>query len=81
MDEVCLYLVNKSNLSSFIFRTAIVSDNVFICYSDEHGDRPRPLPDVPEMKGAKDLTERKESPHWDFDVRSVPQHILLFFIL
>lgn len=36
--------------------------------SDEHGDRPRPLPDVPEMKGAKDLTERKESAHWDFDV-------------
>ncbi|XP_057519006.1 E3 ubiquitin-protein ligase ORTHRUS 2-like [Amaranthus tricolor] len=35
--------------------------------SDEHGDRPRPLPDVPELKKALQLTERKESPHWDFD--------------
>ncbi|KNA21574.1 hypothetical protein SOVF_041990 [Spinacia oleracea] len=36
--------------------------------SDDHGDRPRPLPDVPELKKAKHLTVRKESPHWDFDV-------------
>ncbi|XP_021731931.1 E3 ubiquitin-protein ligase ORTHRUS 2-like [Chenopodium quinoa] len=35
--------------------------------SDEHGDRPRPLPNVPELKGAKQLTVRKESPHWDYD--------------
>ncbi|XP_074317137.1 E3 ubiquitin-protein ligase ORTHRUS 2-like [Silene latifolia] len=36
--------------------------------SDEHGDRPRPLPKVPELKKALQLTERKESAHWDFDV-------------
>lgn len=35
--------------------------------SDEHGDRPRPLPDVPELVDALQLTVRKESPHWDFD--------------
>ncbi|KAH9613631.1 hypothetical protein KSS87_019946 [Heliosperma pusillum] len=35
--------------------------------SDEHGDRPRPLPNVPELKKALQLTERKESAHWDFD--------------
>ncbi|KAM0936010.1 putative [histone H3]-lysine(4) N-trimethyltransferase chromatin regulator PHD family [Dioscorea sansibarensis] len=35
--------------------------------SDEHGDRPRPLPTIKELKNATDITERKESPAWDFD--------------
>ncbi|GLT63525.1 hypothetical protein SLA2020_360840 [Shorea laevis] len=35
--------------------------------SDENGDRPRPLPSIPELKVATDATERKESPCWDFD--------------
>ncbi|EOA33907.1 hypothetical protein CARUB_v10021399mg [Capsella rubella] len=35
--------------------------------SDEHGDRPRPLPDIPELDMATDLFERQESPSWDFD--------------
>ncbi|CAH2046448.1 unnamed protein product [Thlaspi arvense] len=35
--------------------------------SDEHGDRPRPLPNVPELKMATDLFERNESPSWDFN--------------
>ncbi|KAG7658586.1 Zinc finger PHD-type [Arabidopsis suecica] len=35
--------------------------------SDEHGDRPRPLPDVPELENATDLFVRKESPSWGFD--------------
>ncbi|KAJ4973697.1 hypothetical protein NE237_006871 [Protea cynaroides] len=35
--------------------------------SDEHGDHPRPLPSIPELKKAMDITERKESPHWDYD--------------
>ncbi|KAM1185860.1 hypothetical protein ACFX2G_015432 [Malus domestica] len=35
--------------------------------SDEHGDRPRPLPDIPELKAAKDITVRKGSPSWEFD--------------
>ncbi|KAJ0105303.1 hypothetical protein Patl1_19707 [Pistacia atlantica] len=37
--------------------------------SDEYGDRPRPLPVIQEFKKATDITERKESPSWDFDVR------------
>ncbi|XP_010414802.1 PREDICTED: E3 ubiquitin-protein ligase ORTHRUS 2-like [Camelina sativa] len=35
--------------------------------SDEQGDRPRPIPNVPELNMATDLFERKESPSWDFD--------------
>ncbi|MCL7049021.1 hypothetical protein MKW94_012007 [Papaver nudicaule] len=35
--------------------------------SDEHGDRPRPLPVIKELKGAIDVTDRKESPSWDYD--------------
>ncbi|TYG92113.1 hypothetical protein ES288_A11G004300v1 [Gossypium darwinii] len=35
--------------------------------SDEHGDGPRPLPAIPELKKATDVFERKESPSWDFD--------------
>ncbi|KAB1217541.1 E3 ubiquitin-protein ligase ORTHRUS 2 [Morella rubra] len=35
--------------------------------SDEHGDRPRPLPAISELKKATEITERKESPSWDFD--------------
>lgn len=37
-------------------------------FSDEHGDQPRPLPSVKELNSATDITERKESPAWDFDV-------------
>lgn len=36
--------------------------------SDEHGDHPRPLPVIKELKDATDITERKESPSWDYDV-------------
>ncbi|KAK4763620.1 hypothetical protein SAY87_013058 [Trapa incisa] len=35
--------------------------------SDEHGDRPRPLPAVKELKNAIDITERKGCPSWDYD--------------
>ncbi|GMJ06615.1 ORTHRUS 2, VARIANT IN METHYLATION 1 [Hibiscus trionum] len=35
--------------------------------SDEHGDLPRPLPSIPELKKATDILERKGSPSWDFD--------------
>ncbi|KAJ0054451.1 hypothetical protein Pint_01292 [Pistacia integerrima] len=34
--------------------------------SEVHGDRPRPLPVIPELKNAVDITKRKESPSWDF---------------
>ncbi|XP_074563030.1 E3 ubiquitin-protein ligase ORTHRUS 2-like [Curcuma longa] len=35
--------------------------------SDDHGDRPRPLPAIKELKNATDVIERKESPAWDYD--------------
>uniref|UniRef100_A0ACD5UJ26 Uncharacterized protein n=1 Tax=Avena sativa TaxID=4498 RepID=A0ACD5UJ26_AVESA len=35
--------------------------------SDLYGDRPRPLPKIKELQGATDITERKESPSWDYD--------------
>ncbi|KAL1215217.1 E3 ubiquitin-protein ligase ORTHRUS 2 [Cardamine amara subsp. amara] len=35
--------------------------------SDEHGDRPRPIPNIPELKKATDLFVRKDTPSWDFD--------------
>ncbi|KAL6192064.1 hypothetical protein ACLB2K_038451 [Fragaria x ananassa] len=35
--------------------------------SDVHGDHPRPLPAIKELKNATDITERKESPSWDYD--------------
>ncbi|XP_022017396.1 uncharacterized protein LOC110917089 isoform X5 [Helianthus annuus] len=38
--------------------------------SDENGDRPRPLPVIKELKDANDVTERKGSPSWDYDVAS-----------
>ncbi|MCL7051694.1 hypothetical protein MKW94_011369, partial [Papaver nudicaule] len=35
--------------------------------SDEHGDRPRPLPVIKELKQATDITVRKAQPSWDYD--------------
>ncbi|WVZ95650.1 hypothetical protein U9M48_041384 [Paspalum notatum var. saurae] len=35
--------------------------------SDDHGDRPRPLPKIKELQGASDITERKGRPSWDYD--------------
>ncbi|PIN05843.1 Histone-lysine N-methyltransferase [Handroanthus impetiginosus] len=35
--------------------------------SDEHGDRPRCLPVIPELRQAIDVSERKDSPSWDYD--------------
>ncbi|XP_050375965.1 E3 ubiquitin-protein ligase ORTHRUS 2-like [Argentina anserina] len=35
--------------------------------SDEHGDRPRPLPIIPELKKATSTIERKSSPSWDLE--------------
>ncbi|MCL7034230.1 hypothetical protein MKW94_005269 [Papaver nudicaule] len=34
--------------------------------SDEHGDRPRPLPVITELSGATDVTERKDTSFWDY---------------
>ncbi|CAD6226091.1 unnamed protein product [Miscanthus lutarioriparius] len=35
--------------------------------SDGHGDRPRPLPDIPELEGATDINGRDEQPSWAYD--------------
>lgn len=35
--------------------------------SDEHGDRPRQLPNISELNHAIDVFERVESPAWDYD--------------
>lgn len=35
--------------------------------SDENGDRPRPLPTIPELKNATDISERKGVASWDYD--------------
>uniref|UniRef100_A0A7N0US12 RING-type E3 ubiquitin transferase n=1 Tax=Kalanchoe fedtschenkoi TaxID=63787 RepID=A0A7N0US12_KALFE len=35
--------------------------------SDEHGDRPRELPEIPELALAENLVARVEQPSWDFD--------------
>ncbi|KAI3837077.1 hypothetical protein MKW98_005410 [Papaver atlanticum] len=35
--------------------------------SDEHGDRPKPLPVIQELNGATNVTERTDSPSWDYD--------------
>ncbi|KAL2329405.1 hypothetical protein Fmac_022832 [Flemingia macrophylla] len=35
--------------------------------SDDHGDRPRPLPVIRELKKATVIFERTETPSWDFD--------------
>ncbi|XP_061362839.1 E3 ubiquitin-protein ligase ORTHRUS 2-like [Gastrolobium bilobum] len=35
--------------------------------SDDHGDRPRPLPAIRELKKATTIFERTETPSWDFD--------------
>ena len=60
--------------------------SVFFCYalnvelycSDELGDRPRPLPSIPELKKATDMFVRTESPSWDFDVSTA--HPLFSFL-
>lgn len=44
---------------------------VYLDCSDDRGDQPRPLPDIPELKNALDITKRKEGPSWDFDVSAL----------
>ncbi|XP_062199482.1 E3 ubiquitin-protein ligase ORTHRUS 2-like [Phragmites australis] len=38
--------------------------------SDDHGDRPRPLPKIKELQGATDITERKGRSSWDYDEKA-----------
>ena len=66
MDKVCS---SRNCLICFYSELQIKFSDFH--YSDEHGDRPRPLPPIPELKKATDLSERKESPSWDFDVSDI----------
>ncbi|KAL5811920.1 hypothetical protein ACOSQ3_026870 [Xanthoceras sorbifolium] len=43
--------------------------------SDEHGDWPRPLPVIPELENAMDITKRKKGSSWDFITRLLQQQI------
>ncbi|KAH7557064.1 hypothetical protein JRO89_XS11G0039900 [Xanthoceras sorbifolium] len=36
--------------------------------SDEYGDWPRPLPVIPKLENAVDITKRKEGSSWDFNM-------------
>ncbi|KAL5810178.1 hypothetical protein ACOSQ4_026746 [Xanthoceras sorbifolium] len=36
--------------------------------SDEYGDWPRPLPEIPKLENAVDITKRKEGSSWDFNM-------------
>lgn len=80
--DICLWdattnlLLGRGLLfSHFTFLSCLYQNLMFlklilcnINCSDEHGDRPRPLPVIKELAGASDVTDRKESPSWDFDV-------------
>ncbi|KAL6225691.1 hypothetical protein ACLB2K_004540 [Fragaria x ananassa] len=59
-------IMNSQHLRSNIAVPAQLTFAKSFC-SDVHGDHPRPLPDIKELKNATDITERKESPSWDYD--------------
>ncbi|GMP57430.1 hypothetical protein CsSME_00021533 [Camellia sinensis var. sinensis] len=40
-------------------------------FNDDHGDHPRPLPTIKELKNATDITERKGAASWDYDEEKV----------
>lgn len=65
MDKVCC-LFGQSHYPFYVI--SFVCSHLCKFYSDTHGDRPRPLPAIEELKGAKDVTERKGAPAWDYDV-------------
>lgn len=62
------FLCNNSNPFYLGFNHVLFT--LIYIGSDEHGDRPRALPLIKELKGATDVTERKGAPAWDYDVRS-----------
>ncbi|KAJ0644557.1 hypothetical protein HanRHA438_Chr16g0756441 [Helianthus annuus] len=75
---VCLQLhgeVGKEAMKCLERQTSeTLSDHVRVSpyefhFSDENGDRPRPLPVIKELKDANDVTERKGSPSWDYDLK------------
>lgn len=59
---VSILLIIPSVLSTFSFNL------LQLMCSDENGDLPRPLPTIPELKNATDISERKGVASWDYDV-------------
>lgn len=55
-------------VSDFTLLKSSMYSTVVSLTSDEQGDRPRPLPEIPELKDAKDITERKGKASWDWKV-------------
>ncbi|KAF5953371.1 hypothetical protein HYC85_006227 [Camellia sinensis] len=71
---------HKEKLSSYAPETGVRYDGIEKCWhkagiqfsyirdlSDDHGDHPRPLPTIKELKNATDITERKGAASWDYD--------------
>jgi hypothetical protein len=63
LTHTCMPTLAYSLLNCFFDNYSLLTQ-----FSDEHGDRPRPLPDIKELKNAIDVTFRKENPAWDYDV-------------
>ncbi|GFP83061.1 E3 ubiquitin-protein ligase orthrus 2 [Phtheirospermum japonicum] len=61
---------HKEKRSSYAPQEGVRYDGIYRIekdLSETLGDRPRPLPTVPELKQATDITARKGSPAWDYD--------------
>ena len=46
---------------------SVALEFLLTCVAAEHGDRPRPLPDVKELKSVTEVFECKGQKWWDFD--------------
>lgn len=68
--------------SNVLFAASIVNNFLFDLHcSDEQGDHPRPLPVIKELKHATDITIRKQSPSWDYDVCIVSLSLSVYMFL
>lgn len=68
-------MLTPGPICNLILRGLLFQLFASLCFSDEHGDRPRDMPVIAELADAVDVYERKESPSWDYDVSS--SHLLL----
>lgn len=70
-----------SNLLFAASDALIVNNFLFDLHcSDEQGDHPRPLPVIKELKHATDITIRKQSPAWDYDVCIVSLSLSIYIV-
>ncbi|PIA63948.1 hypothetical protein AQUCO_00201339v1 [Aquilegia coerulea] len=65
--EKCWHKIGKQNHKVCRYLFVRCDNEPAPWTSDEHGDRPRPLPVIEELKAATDVTEREEDPSWDYD--------------